>query len=176
MKSTNLEKLLLLLVAAGWNKRSILDVIYELQNASVYEVENKLELIMEAKSSIYQNIAWSTQDNISINIQTKKGHFTSHSYVKEKKQDIAHSDLYIKIRNMLIEDLDLTNEEIVTLISDRLEKGAHVPPLSKKSIENWLSRLSNHVPPSEVLHAATVIWDEYKKKNKTLDWKVRNEK
>uniref|UniRef100_UPI001A9F86D4 hypothetical protein n=1 Tax=Pseudomonas aeruginosa TaxID=287 RepID=UPI001A9F86D4 len=64
MKSTNLEKLLLLLVAAGWNKRSILDVIYELQNASVYEVENKLELIMEAKSSIYQNIAWSTQDNI----------------------------------------------------------------------------------------------------------------
>lgn len=50
MKSTNLEKLLLLLVAAGWNKRSILDVIYELQNASVYEVENKLELIMEAKA------------------------------------------------------------------------------------------------------------------------------
>ncbi|WP_125103716.1 hypothetical protein [Pseudomonas aeruginosa] len=89
MKSTNLEKLLLLLVAAGWNKRSILDVIYELQNASVYEVENKLELIMEAKSSIYQNIAWSTQDNIRINIQTKKGHFTSHSYVKEKARYCA---------------------------------------------------------------------------------------
>lgn len=167
MKNANIENLLLLMVAAGWGRSSITSVLDDIRNANPYALEDHLDFTMQMREELASGMGWSNKK-----ISSYSGYISSESY-KKQASGKHYSDLYLKLKAMLVDELNLTTNEIVDLLSMKLPKG-HIPPLAKKSLANWLERLSFQYSPSEILHAATLILDDYKKRNR-LDWNVRNE-
>lgn len=164
MKNHDINDVLVILISAGWAKRDIITALMDLSKLTPYELEDALSEISYRLGEIrrYTGI----KENYSRSL-------ISNSFKKTTSED-QYTDLYLKVRDMLVHDLGLSNEQIVSLLSDRLGRGAHLPPLSKKSLANWLDRLSVYYAPSEILHAAAVIREKYSK-GQPLDWGVRGE-
>lgn len=163
MKNPDINDLLILLVSAGWAERDIVTVLMMTSKLNLIDLENDLREI----SYRLEEIQRSTRT-------VEKHQLRFHGLSKKESPPYNYSDLYLKVKNMLVFELGLTTPEIVHLLSAELGDKKHVPPLSKKSLENWLERLSSYYSPSEILHAAAVIRDQFNKK-KSMDWGIRDE-
>jgi len=163
MKNPDINDLLIILVSAGWAKRDIVSVLMQVSKLSSFDLEDELSEISYRLGEVrrYSRI--------------KESH--SRPLFSPSAKKIAsddYSDLYLKVRDMLVLELGLSNEQIVSLLSEKLGGDAYLPPLSKKSLANWLERLSVYYSPSEILHAAAVIRERFNK-GRPLDWGVRGE-
>ncbi|WP_122208872.1 hypothetical protein [Pseudomonas viridiflava] len=162
--------MLQLMVVAGWSRRDIVRLCNELSSLPLEVVEDAVEESFQVQKVIsgsldarYSNYHHAS-DYISPSLESYDmgSHYSSQS---------MNSELNFKVRQLLVDELGLSSEEIVHLMAEHLKR-FYVPPLSKKSLSNWLDRLSVHVPPSEVLYAATSVFNKFKDK-KGLDWNVR---
>lgn len=163
MKRPDIEDLLLMLIAAGWSNKEIVDVLMQTSRLSPFQLDSSVS-----------ELAWRLE-NIR-KLDRRRAGFLHASYKSSsaKKVEEEYSDLYVKVRDMLVLELGLTTEEVVSLLTSRLSSHGHIPPLSKKSLSNWLDRLSTFISPSQILHAAAVVRDQYKN-SESLDWGVRGE-
>ncbi|MDZ4303628.1 MAG: hypothetical protein U1C13_18510 [Pseudomonas sp.] len=165
MKNPDIEDLIIMLVSAGWSKRGIVEVIMRASTMDPYHLE---EEIGEITYKIGELRKFSSRKESYNNLGYR-------AYSKKIVPDASgSSDLYLKVKDMLVLDLGLSNDQIVSLISERLGGEEYLPPLSKKSLANWLDRLTAYYSPSEILHAAAVIRDRFHK-GQPLDWGVRGE-
>lgn len=166
MNSPEVEDLIIMLIAAGWSNRDILDVLGKVSSTPPSHLQRGLD-----------ELSWRFSDVARFKVFTR-----DYSYFDTKSQMSARrslsmdeeSELYQKVRDMLVVEIGLSSEQIVDLMSARLYKGGYVPPLSKKSLANWLERLSHYHSPSQILHAAAVVRDQYIKSS-GLDWRIRGE-
>lgn len=161
MKDPRLEDLLIMLVSAGWTKRDIVQVLHQASSMNAYDLEDEIADIGYELSGLRRSS------------RRKFGYGSYRTEAKKIPQE-SYSDLYLKVRDMLVHDLGMSNEQIVNVLAERLGGGEHIPPLSKKSLANWLERLTSYYQPSEILHAAVVVREKYGK-GKQLDWGVRGE-
>jgi hypothetical protein len=165
MKNPDIQDLIIILVSAGWAKRDIVEVIMRASTMNPYNLEDE---ISEITYKIGELRKFSSH-------KERYNNMAFRSYSRKIVPDASSSsDLYLKVRDMLVLDLGLSNEQIVSLISERLGGEDHLPPLSKKSLANWLDRLTAYYSPSEILHAAAVIRERFHK-GQPLDWGVRGE-
>ena len=176
MKTPEISRMLQIMVAAGWSRREIVRLCHELSTLPIDVLEDAIE------ESLHLHKVFDNQlsDRLS-------GYYSSASFhpvaamesysdsLHYSSSNIMNSDLFYKVKQLLIDDLGLSSDEVVRLISQNVSAGIYVPPLSKKSLSNWLDRLSAHVAPSEILYIATGIYNQFKNK-KGLDWNVRREK
>lgn len=187
MKELTAEKILQILITIGWSKNQILDALYEIREYDSIELSSILNLNIKSLHNIENYRAnksryYSVQDYDS-KILTNRYELKSHRNTKElfntttKHHESENTEIIIKILTALNNNINAKTSEIVEELSTRLEKltGKEAPPLSKKSLENWLERALNIYTKSELLHVATSISSD-RKKNTKIDWSVRNEK
>lgn len=163
MNGPDVDDLMIMLISAGWTNREILDVLKKVSSIQPSQLQQGLN-----------ELAWRFEDATKFKIFSRGSSYVRSGLVKRSVSYDNESELYQKVRDMLVVDVGLSAERIVELLSERLAGDDYIPPLSKKSLSNWLERLSHYFPPSEILHAASVIRDQYIK-NSGLDWRVRGE-
>lgn len=78
----------------------------------------------------------------------------------------ASSDVGVRVERLLKEEAGLGTAEAVALMSGALVdhgliRPSEIPPLSKKSLADWVSRLAHQVDPKFILNLATVIRNDY---------------
>lgn len=130
MKNLTIENMLLIMVAAGWSRNNILEILEDVHRSSFYEIEDRLDLVFRNYESLRPERSWEKQKQGPSGFSAK---ISSHSYSKRMLEK-NYSDLYLKVRKMLVLDLGLNTDEVVELISSKLPHG-YIPPLSKKSLE-----------------------------------------
>lgn len=163
MNGPDVEDLMIMLISAGWTNREILDVLKKASSIQPSQLEQGLS-----------ELAWKLQEATRFKVFTRSSSYARSTGVKKSVSYEDESELYQKVKDMLVIDVGLSSEQIVELLSERLPGGNYIPPLSKKSLSNWLERLSHYYPPSQILHAASVLRNQHKK-NSGLDWRVRGE-
>ena len=171
MKSPDVSRMLQIMVAAGWSRRDIVRLCHELSSLPLELVEDAIDETFHLHK-IFNSQLDDRLSNLSHRDNYLHAATESYNEISPYSNQGINSDLYYKVKQLLIDELGLSSEDVVRLLSENLDRHTYVPPLSKKSLSNWLDRLSAHVPPSEILYAATVVFNKFKDR-KGLDWNVR---
>lgn len=158
-----------LMVMAGWSRTQILNVISELQQLHPYQLSEILDRVISASRYHEEEMRRSSFDSVPA--------LESYSadYSNDYNSNYIENEVYERIHDLLISDLGFSTPDIVALISEEINHkyDSHTPPLSKKSLRNWLSRLLNVYTASEVLHAVTTIYNRHRGTHK-IGWSIRD--
>lgn len=82
-----------------------------------------------------------------------------------------------RVERLLKDEAGLSTSQAIERLSSRLTERnliekTDVPPLSRKSFSDWVTRLSKRVAPKDILQAATIIRNEYVH-SPVNDWTLR---
>lgn len=185
MNKVSIERLFGLMCMAGWSKNQIYKITNELVGLHPRERDILISTAFDAVSEYHYAIGDKSRQNISDRDEASyykdsgEQLVAYESYEPEVRQISLDSpivtEIYEKIRDYLVVELGLSAYEVVDLVSAEMYKinKGEVPPLSKKSLRNWVARLISVHSPSQVLHVLTSI------RNKTLQshsrgWSLRN--
>lgn len=144
----NLHRLMLCLAAlelSGNDQRKLID---ELRSMSLEEINLQVSNLRQRKqrhSVIEDKVKLQTYKNSSQNRDDSVGERVVQLLKKEAGLSTARAAEELAIR----------------LTKGGLIKQNDVPLLSRKSLENWVSRVSQIVPAKEILMYATIVRNEY---------------
>jgi hypothetical protein len=89
-------------------------------------------------------------------------------FLEARKKHFRSSDSTVgeRVERLLKKEAGLTTRQAVDqltsqLISMGLVEGRDVPPLSRKSLSDWINRLLQRVPAKDILRGATVLRNEH---------------
>lgn len=151
--STPIYRMAMLLAAARFTDREIMEIQQRMASADPYEI---IELIKEYRE---QENPISTGRTAPIRMQVKSDHNWS---VGER------------VERLLKIDAGLSSREAVKLLSsalvaEKLIHRNHLPDLSKKSFSYWADKLSLMIDPKELLRVATQVHNQVVGNNQ-IDW------
>lgn len=171
MNKASIDRMLGLMVMAGWSRTQILNVISEMQQLHHYQLSDILDRVISA-SHFHEEEMRRSSFEFSSSIALES-YSSDHS--NDYNSNYIENEVYERIHESLISDLGLSTPDIVAMISEELNHryDSHTPPLSKKSLRNWLSRLLNVYSASEILHAVTTIYNKHRGTHK-IGWSIRD--
>lgn len=185
MNKASLDKMFGLMIMAGWSKNQILKVLDELHSLHPNDVKQILDQVSESASDLNYRVSKITNRTNNNWFHPETNYFREPAIAYESFEGHGTqalvdnpmlSEIYDKVHEFLAVELNLTTPEIVDLMSAeiyQMHKGP-IPPLSKKSLKNWIARLLNYYPPSEILHAVATIRNRHMGTN-SMGWSLRNE-
>lgn len=175
MKRPSIDRVMGLLLMSGYTRSQIYDLISEFRRASSSELEYKLDR-QYAFLREYDDVLTGGRAEWAPDNKTSANRFSKNIHLTDRESSSVEYELYSKIHEALGVRLGLSTSQIAQLISEELSlKYDHnVPPLSKKSLTNWLSRLLLNYSPSEILHIVATISNKFNS-NARIDWPVRGD-
>ncbi|MFK7701724.1 hypothetical protein [Pseudomonas caspiana] len=184
MNKVSIERLFGLMVMAGWSKSQIFKVIDELYRLHPDElkmmVNGAADIVSELQYVMERKISSNRMGRSKTNYYRENTEPAMESYEPYASEGYMDSpiilDVYEKIHEYLVVELGLSSHEVVDVIAAeiyRVNKG-EVPPLSKKSLKNWVARLMGYYSPGEILHVVANIRSKYLK-SQAIGWSLRND-
>lgn len=152
------RRLVLLLAAMDLHRSDLFKLINDIRNTSD---DSLYRAIRELQEDAQKLIAPSFFE-----IQSAEPMFSSVS------RNVAE-----RVARLLKDEARLSNDEAAKRLSEALIQShliarSDVPPLSKKSFFDWISRLANLVTEKDLLRAATLVRNQ-SVNSPNVDWKLR---
>jgi hypothetical protein len=157
----NLYRLLLSLAALGLSERDTEELLDSLRDMSSDEIVSAVSKIRR-EQRIY-DFELSQTDSIRRRVQSKQS-----------------DSLGSRVSQLLRKEAKLGTLESVDALTKELTKSGKllpndIPPLSHKSLEDWIDRLAQRVPSKEILRVATLIRNE-RVHTPLRDWELSRSK
>jgi hypothetical protein len=85
---------------------------------------------------------------------------------RKKKPRSRDASVGERVSTLLKKEAGLTTAQAVNLLTSRLVsmglvQPGDVPPLSRKSLTDWINRFSKKVPPKDILRVATLLRNDH---------------
>jgi hypothetical protein len=153
--SNGFKKICNLLAAADISEREVMDFITELERSHVHDIVTNISAIKKMLKSGVMDFS------TSLEYDQKPYHFQ------------LHSDTEKKIASLLLDEASLPKTMAVSLMTEELSKRyhVHIPPESRKGFTNWIRKLQEFIPESELLHVATRIRNNFVH-DQDYDWRL----
>lgn len=165
MSTTSLRKLTLLLAGSGLSLSEIERAVMELQRNDPYDVVAQIDHLRREMAKSFE----------------RRRHEPTWEYVRDhpiriRETLFSHSDIGERVEDLLKHQAGLGTSQAFDLLVESLMKagalhGDDVPPLSRKSLSNWVGRLSNVVPQKLILSHATQIRNSFVN-SPGADWRL----
>ena len=158
MMKDNLTRLMLSIAALDLSPRELHRVMSELQSMPPEEISGR---IAHLRKSIPRHLF----DDFKIRFSSDRSFRFRNGSVGDRVEKLLKVEAGLSTAQAMEK---LTQRLVET---NMIERG-DVPPLSRKSFRDWITRLSHRIPPKDILQAATILRNQYVH-NPRNDWMLR---
>ena len=157
MMKDNLTRLMLSIAALELSPKELRRVMMELQSMPPEEITGRIHYL---RKSIPRHMF----DDFRIRFSSDQN-FRRNGTVGDRVERL------LKVEAGLSTSQAIDKLTVKLLENDLIQKG-DVPPLSRKSFRDWVTRLSRRIPPKDILQAATILRNQYVH-GPVNDWMLR---
>ncbi|MFE0843113.1 hypothetical protein [Achromobacter insolitus] len=163
--SNTITRLALLLAGTGLSRGELRRTLWDLQRFDPDEILKQVELLRELTR---HGFVGSRLYNLPLDydLLSLKDLVSPRESRESKHLTRTNEDVGIRVERLLKEEARLSTAEAVaelgsSLVADNQIDINELPPLSKKALSNWVSRLSMRVPEKLILKHATLVRNKF---------------
>ena len=158
MMKDNLTRLMLSIAALELSPRELHRVMSELQSMPPEEINGRIAYL---RKSIPRHLF----DDFRIRFSSDQSFRSRNGTVGDRVERLLKVEAGLSTAQA-IEKLT------ARLVENNMIERKDVPPLSRKSFRDWVTRLSRRIPPKDILQAATILRNQFVH-SPVNDWVLR---